>query len=601
METQRQIGFAVGLWEGADQLEDAPPGSVTVANNVFVDPTNVLRSRNGAPAMTGDTSWGGGRLTWCWEGNLIPGKRTLAASAGIPGTPDHVDATHGFAALDPATNNMQSLNDFGPGEDDGHYYLDYPTSWTLMDSMLWIGNEVPDGGDLAKQGMLYGGSLNPNYFAPTDLQVTQDSDVVTSATGGFLANVDVGKLLYVSMPFSAGEYFVVKSVDSNNQVTLHRPWRGVTGTAAISIFTALGYIGINSDPSKTSPSYRASKLYGQCAGRLLSLEGNTLYVSDGPDPDTGEPRPYLFPETNKVVFPLDAQGIALQTIRNQAFIFTSAGLYRITGLEYEITDPDGNPQWTIELLSSETIALSNAAIVAWHQALIVPCVDAIYIIDGVNPPTPITLGVDWQAVANAGVQLGQATVHQGYYLLPVEKGTVAGAGKQEFTTYCFRLTPVQSARGIVFPNTRWTCDVEGYYSAGPNRLIVAGNILWDGGKVLDPVANGNGDGDGSLIGTTIRSRPFPIGEGSVVLRVRARMARSGGIPNFSVWDQQGGSASCLGDLPGAQKGDRWIAYDLFAPKATPEPMIQVFLLGPNRGGLLGLELQYRAAGLPAGF
>jgi hypothetical protein len=199
------------------------------------------------------------------------------------------------------------------------------------------------------------------------------------------------------------------------------------------------------------------------------------------------------------------------------------------------------------------------------------------------------------------VRLGQAAVHQGYYLLPVEKGTVAGSGKQEFTTYCFRLAPVQSARGIVFPNTRFTCDVEGYYSAGPTRLLAAGNILWDGGKLFDPVPSGNGDGDGSSVSGTVRTRPFPIGEGAVAMRVRVRMARDGSIPSISVFRGDGSSFAANGDTVGPTRGDRWIAYDLVFPLSDSEPTVQIFLQGPRRMALLGVELQYRALGGPVGF
>jgi hypothetical protein len=199
-----------------------------------------------------------------------------------------------------------------------------------------------------------------------------------------------------------------------------QPYAGATGTITPD-FRPLALIGAGG----SGAGYTGVGAVRSCVGRLLSLEGNKLYVSDGPDPATGASRAHSFPTTNIIEFPLDAQGVAIQTIRNQTFVFTTAGLYRVTGLEYEITDADGNPQWTIELLSRETRAMSNASIVTWHQALIVPCLDAIYIVDGVNPPQPISNGVDWQTVVNSGRALGQAAVFRGYYLLPVE--TAAGS------------------------------------------------------------------------------------------------------------------------------------------------------------------------------
>jgi hypothetical protein len=591
VEAQRQGGFGAGVWEGQDQLDQAPDGAVRQADDCFVDPQGVLRSRNGAPLLQG-TTWATDRLSWVWEGTLAPGLRTIFATRSIPGSPGGTNAGHGLGVLDGSNN---SAANFSPG---GYYYLDYPLSYVLLDSMLFIGGlgaalAGGDNTDVTKQGMLYGGSRKTAAYVPGGtIAVTQGSAVVTRAAGGFTANVDAGMLMFSPGSGSAPRRFhVVKSVDSDTQITLVQPYAGATGTITPD-FRPLALIGAGGSGAGT---YRASALYGSCVGRLLSLEGNKLYVSDGPDPATGASRAHSLPTTNIIEFPLDAQGVAIQTIRNQTFVFTTAGLYRVTGLEYDITDADGNPQWTIELLSRELVAMSNASIVTWHQALIVPCLDAIYIVDGVNPPQPISNGVDWQTIVNSGRALGQAAVFRGYYLLPVE----TAAGSFSFTTYCFRLQPVETPRGLVFPNTRWTCDVESYFSSSAQRLVMAAaNLkLWQGGAMLDPAAAAVNDGNAVPVAAAVKVRPFALGHGAVVRRVRVRAVRSaGGQAVIGLLSPAGSGATQL-DSGAASDGTEWQAIDTLGPSQMSMPVVSYALAG--RFALLAVEVQYRAANLPA--
>jgi hypothetical protein len=589
VETQQQAGFGAGVWEGQDQLNQAPDGTVKSAADCFVDPQGALRSRNGAPLLQG-TTWATDRLSWVWEGALSPGLRTIFATRSVPGSPGATNAGHGIGVLDGSNN---SAANFSPG---GYYYMDYPLSAVLLDSMLFIGGPGAalaggDNTDTTKQGMLYGGSRKTATYTPGGtIAVTLGSAVVTRAAGGFTANVDAGMLMFSPGAGSAPRrYHVVKSVDSDTQVTLVQPYAGATGTITPD-FRPLALIGAGATGGS---SYRASALYGSCAGRLLSLEANKLFVSDGPDPTTGASRAHSFPTKNIIEFPSDAQGISVQTIRNQVFVFTAAGLYRVTGLEYEIVDADGNPQWTIELLSRETVAVNHAAIVTWHQALIVPCLDAIYIVDGVNPPQSITPGVDWQTVVNSGRNLGQAAIFRGYYLLPVE----TAAGSFAFTTYCFRLQPVETTRGLVFPNTRWTCDVEAYTSSSAQRLVMAAaNLkLWQGGAILDPAAAPVNDGNAAAVQGAVETRPFTLGHGAVVRRVRVRAARQAGAA-AGIGLKVGVSSSSDFDSGAASDGSEWVAIDSVGPRAATMPT--VLYAASTRFALLAAEVQYRAANLP---
>lgn len=598
MEIKRQEGFGGGLWEGRDALDAMPDGCVQTAYEMFVDPAGVLRSRGHMPQLQG-THWNTDRLTWVWEGQLTPGSRVLFASRSVPGSPGITNASHGMGVLDGSNNGLRLS---GGG---GYYYMDYPTSYVLLDSMLFIGGVGAalaggDNTDTTKQGMLYGGSLKTSNYTPGGTHtVTDGSAVVTRAAGGYTANVDAGMLMF--SPGGAGgvrRYHVVKTVDSDTQITLVQPYRGTTGTITPD-FRPLAYIGAGSSGGGT---YRASGLYGSVAGRLLSLEGNKLYVSDGPDPATGASQAQSFPTTNVIEFPLDAQGVAIQTIRNQTFVFTSAGLYRVTGLEYDIVDPDGNPQWTVELLSRELVALSNCSIATWHQALIVPARDGIYVVDGVNPPQSISQGCDWQQVVNAGRNLGQAAIFQGYYLLPVERS----AGSLTFDTFVFRLQPVETSRGLVSPFTRWRGDVEAYYSSAATRLLGTATLIWDGGKVFDPTVTLGADGANALgdpqatVTPQVTFKPFRLGGGAVVRRVRFRSSRlAAGQCTGLVGPAAGaGSFQSFSDAAAvAQSGERWIAYELSAPAGGDVMAVSYTLAG--RFALLAAEVQYRATGWPA--
>lgn len=590
------------MWEDAESGDQIPDGCVALAQEMFVDAKGVPWSRGHMPQLQG-SHWNTDRLTWVWEGNLTPGLRTLFASRGVPGSPGVVNAGHGMGVLDASNNSAARITNNTVFFPSGYYYLDYPTSWTVLDSMLFIGNQAASPAtsfDADRQGMVYGGSRKAAAYSPGGtVAVTNGSKIVTRAAGGFTANVDVGMVM-ISGAVLPKRYYVVASVDTDTQVTLLQPWEGATNAAlSTPSFDVIGQIGAGS----LAKGYRASALYGSVAGRLLSLEGNKLYASDGPDPTTGASRAHSFPTKNIIEFPLDAQGVAIQTIRNQVFVFTTQGLYRVTGLEYEIVDPDGNPQWTIELLSRELVALSNASIVVWHQALVVPCVDGIYIVDGVNPPQLISAGVDWSKVVNAGRNLGQAAVYQGFYLLPVE----TSAGSFVYTTYCFRLQATETARGLVFPNTRWACNVGAYYSSGARRLLAAEQRIWNPSAVFDTsVALGqdgaNAVGDAvSTVTAQVGTRPFLIGAGGVARRVRVRAFRTnpaGAVSGTVAAAISGGAVRTFADAARLLAGaDEWEAYDLSAPLQWGSLRVNYSL--SDRWALFGVELQFRAAGWPS--
>jgi hypothetical protein len=297
VESQRQEGFGAGLWEAPSlDIDVPPPGSASQATNVYVDPQGVMRMRNGAPVFQG-TTWATDRLTWVWEGVLSPGLRTVFASRSIPGSPGANDAGHGMGVLDGANNGLK------PATGGGYYYMDYPTSFVLLDSMLFIGGVGAglaggDNTDTTKQGMLYGGSRKTAVYTPGGtIAVTNGSAVVTRAAGGFSANVDAGMLMF--SPGGGGasrRYHVVKSVDSDTQITLVQPFAGTTGTITPD-FRPLALIGAG---GSGTGSYRASALYGSCAGRLLVARGEqALYVSDGPDPVVGRVAGALVPDEER--------------------------------------------------------------------------------------------------------------------------------------------------------------------------------------------------------------------------------------------------------------------------------------------------------------
>lgn len=223
--------------------------------------------------------------------------------------------------------------------------------------------------------------------------------------GGYLANVDAGMIVYA--PAAVGQQVaVVKSVDSNTQITLTRPWTGSTGAVSASYMVAIAAAA-----AVTNPGGYIAVVPGP---RLLVGQGTVLGFSN-----IGNP--FQFDATDYHVLPA-ATGIrGLDAIGSNGVVFTTGGIWTISNLDLDLTDAAGNPQQRLERVEESIVLWADQGIARWSDSLVVPALDDIYLFSLDSAPVPISEGIRplYREYVKAGYTLGTATLQRGHYYLPI--------------------------------------------------------------------------------------------------------------------------------------------------------------------------------------
>jgi hypothetical protein len=325
-----------------------------------------------------------------------------------------------------------------------------PTRGVVLAGLLLVNS----GNDL----IVTGGSRLAAFYSAGTVTVTNGSKVVTGAGTSWLANADAGM---VFQRFGGDPWqYAVASVDSNTQVTLREPYRGAT--AAGVTYQLSPHISASGSGSLTGSSapwvaIQNGALIGTIAGRLVVAQGSKLYFSDAVDAGltnallAGSTQLFSFPAGNVHEFPDGAEILAVATIRDRLFVFTTVGVFVISNMAYEKIGPDGSVQHRIEHYSKDVIAISGGAgITTFKDALVVPAADDIYLMDGLAAPEPITRGPrrDWRSNVKNGYVAGNGSIFRGHYVMPL----VDSATNNPVETWLFRLDrPIELSGGVVFP------------------------------------------------------------------------------------------------------------------------------------------------------
>jgi hypothetical protein len=119
--------------------------------------------------------------------------------------------------------------------------------------------------------------------------------------------------------------------------------------------------------------------------------------------------------------------IGLEPIRDGVAVFTTNGVWIISGLDKNLTDSDGNVQQRVDLFSRDLILWHNAAIASWRGGIVVPARDGVWLMSaGVTsePALPfekISGPIDdlYRGYVGAGQSPGVACVHRGHLFLPI--------------------------------------------------------------------------------------------------------------------------------------------------------------------------------------
>jgi hypothetical protein len=437
------------------------------------------------------------------EGNLVRRGATSLYSAS-----DHAVALESLYALYmrvPAANRVLTSS---PSHGAAVSVLDGALAPVALGSGIGARSRPVSIGDYAVFGtgpntiFLYAGSLKAVYTTGT-VSVTNGSATVTGAGTSWLANTDKGAILSVGTDIA-----VVKSVDSDTQVTLTAPWAG--STAAGHVYS----LGPTISLANTTVAAGSARAYviagGASSPRLMLCSGNQIWFT--------EPDALTFSANNNFMLPANVNIVGAQGDGDTALVFTTLGVWHLQNLSFDPVDDAGNPQWVVEQINHDVILWDDYGIAAWDAGLVVPAIDDVYLMGSDGGVRVVSEGIRplYREYVQAGYQPGLATVHRGHYKLPILNGTTV------VDTFVCRLDrPTQTASGaVIYPWTRWEGHASGSAYAvlveeaarEPKLLGLAGKRVTD----LTGTLGGQGaeDADGNDIAFSFTTNDLPLGFGT---------------------------------------------------------------------------------------
>jgi hypothetical protein len=373
---------------GAVELE--PVGSAQTITGLLGD--DGLAVRRGGVTRKSNAAVGSAGLLALWSGRLLPGTRTLyhTFSNALGGT-----STVTRLGSDDATPGTLLALVFGGGTGSVSRMV------TVDDKLV-----IP----LAAQAGLatlyvYGGSFKTADYSTGTVTVTQDSTAVTGAGTAWGANVDAGMLF--RGPDS--KVIVVQSVSSDTTLTLAQPYTGATAAGAAY------FLSPTLSPTLAYTGSAGTEIIASVASRLAYVDrSNTtrLYFST-----IGS---LTLSSTDYHQFSAGIVGLA--PLHDTLLVFTSAGVYAVSNMAYDLTDPSGNALQRKDLVNADLIAWGHEGIAPWKGSIVVPGLDGVWLMDGVSAPTRISTHIQdlyLGYVRTSGYKPGVAEVYNGHYFLPI--------------------------------------------------------------------------------------------------------------------------------------------------------------------------------------
>lgn len=592
---QRQQDFAAGAIRSSTPEKISSRGTFDVLNGLHDDDGVIYRRGPAVQKAASATD----RARWVWDGVLGPNlQRTVTAG------------TAGMAVVNAADDTLTTI----PGA--GGFAPALPFKPAVLGGLMFL----PDRGGIGSY--IYGGSRpsrgTSSYITGT-VSVTNGSAVVTGAGTGWVAAGIVPGDLFTLTALVGQRAYVVKSVDSATQITLTEKIIEPTAAALSyyidTLFSLASLHLINSGAG----GVLNTQLVCAHENRLVWLDGKSrIRFTPNLDPATGNFRTHSYVETNFHEVPAGVEVVALESLRDRLLVFTTAGLYAITNMAFDLVDERGNVQQRMEKISDDLVAWGSSGICEYKGALVVPALDGLYLVDGLGPPVPV--GEGWapylRDYTRGDASAGGATVHEGHYLLPIIL-----AGGTVFETMVARLDrPVDTGRGIMFPWSRFDGPgAENFSYARRTRpgapvLLLAGSAF--DSKVLADcyffrpgyVAGVADDYDEPGTGRyswSVTTRQFTVADGApgVVRRARIRYELDDPLA-FTEIDLRayidGDSTLLVPDGDGATEvtppdSRRWHAWELNLRCSTIQFYV-VFSWGCNRLKLYEVDFWVRAPG-----
>ncbi len=424
--------------------------------------------KRGGSKVLSTAGFGAAGLTWIWHGYFPAGHRTLFANPSDFGVLDGSDAP---------------INLGGSG-------LAEPATYAYLGGLLFIGG-----------GTIYAGSLKANPYSTGTVDLTNGSAVVTGSGTSWSANVDAGMIFR----HGSERVYVVKSVDSDGQITLTEPYQGATDTGEAYTLKAL---------ETASAPYRSSSLYAVAGQKLISCENEKFYMSKLDDPHTWD-------ADDNWALPGGVRIIGASGIENRLLLLTTAGLWQASNIEYDLTDEYGNPQHNVRQVTEDINLWHPASMATFAGDLIVPGTDGVWMVSE-RSYDKISRSIDSRYSRHIadGCKPGQGHVYNSHFLLPI----IDGSGEVREVLTC-RLDRPTRARGQVIYPWGWLtgsgANVYGFASrtvtsaVDKEKLIAAGaqasSRVLDCSGYFTPKAAVKYDHDNTTPRMVLETRDFPTG------------------------------------------------------------------------------------------
>lgn len=455
LQIQAQRDFSAGQFQN--------PAPELIPPTGFLEGVNALLEEDGTVIKRGGCTYksnadAGTVLDFLWDGYLAAGRRTVAAST--------------------LTQFLFTLN-----ADDATLSAPFSSGSTFVRvSRPTVCNGVlflPAAADYT----IYGGARQGDYLPGTSVTVTQGSTTVTGVGTAFLANVTAGHIVRNVDRV----YGVVESVQSNTSLTLTAPANG-TLTATTIAFT------------QAYTQQADSNVIASVSGRLVKADETKVAFSAAGDPWTFDPTDYH-------QIPAGGQVLGMESLRSVLFVFTTAGVFTISGMDYDLTDARGNVQHRLEQINSDIVLLDPRGIAGWRGALIVPAQDDIYLFTQGAAPVPLSepISRQYREYVAAGYQCGHATVHRSHYFLPILNGSTC------VTVLVCKLpsrawTQWSGQAGTVTAFARRDATS----GSGSSLFAVGGQRILNVGTCFDPAAARKNDADGTTPTFSLTTRQYTL-------------------------------------------------------------------------------------------
>lgn len=273
------------------------------------------------------------------------------------------------------------------------------------------------------------------------------------------------------------------------------------------------------------------------ANRLVVAAGDQLNFSAVGDAST-------FGSTDFWKVPDGANTFGLATLRDSVVWFTNRGVYVVSNMALNLTDPDGNVQQRLDLYAPElTLWGLGATGVASHDGgLVIAARDGVWVMrlgvtsEAAQPLQMISQPIDklYRDAVGAGYFPGVATVNRGHYFLPI----LQAPSMFPVAVWVCKLNHVSASGRRTYPWTLFTgkntMPMGASFTRADGSLAIATDLMGAGtlsGKsalataaFLDPAQGpANTDADGAEYRAQLSTRAYDSGSAkSTVVKTRLR-------------------------------------------------------------------------------